>query len=247
MHHDFHELLAAEDEPGFSPDRRAELEAEPESALALAGLRRRRAALRELPPLTPAGDAWARTLARHRAGLRRPTSAYGRYAGLAAGFAALAMVSWLLPRIDWPEPAGLGGGQATMDVAVAPPAPAINEKAPATAAAPVRVVPPTPGSGVPNPYETYPYSTNLEQLLADSRRLERLLRAAPGRDAAAPGDLAARMAELERRLAVIDEGLNHAGMGAMDASYTEPLLRERVDLMGQLLRVRYDGAGAVTQ
>ncbi len=244
MHTDFNELLAAEDEPGFSPARRAELEADPETGPALAGLRRRRAALRGLPQLTPADDAWARTLAQHKAGLR-PARAYGRYAGLAAAVAVLAMVSLVLPQFDLPEPAGVGGAAATLDVSVAPSVPQINEKAPAAARAPVRVNPPTPGSGVPNVYETDAYNVNLERLLVESRRLERLLREAPGRDAA-PADLATRMAELERRLTVIDEGLNQAGVGAMDARYTEPLLRQRVEVMDQLLRVRYDGAGVAS-
>jgi len=244
MHTDFNELLESEDEPGFTPARRAELEADPETARALAGLRRRRAVLRGLPQLTPADDAWARTLARHKAG-RQPVRAYGRYASVAAGLAAVATASLLLPQFDLPEPAGLGGATATMDVSVAPSVPQINEKAPATARAPVRVNPPTPGSGVPNTYESYRYDVNLEKLLVESRRLEGLLRAAPGREAMG-ADVAARMAELEGRLAVIDEGLNQAGVGAMDARYTEPLLRQRVEVMDQLLRVRYDGAGVAS-
>lgn len=148
-----------------------------------------REALRALPELQPAADAWPRIVAR----ARPPRRGQLLIAGAAAGL-ALAITLRLVPlQPDSPVP---------------PAEPAV---APATSA-----------------------TTERDVLVARSQRLEQLLRRSPRRPSVVDADTAGAVGELHLQLAALDHRINSAG----DAD-PAALWSERVDLLGQLVQIRY--------
>jgi len=83
-------------------------------------------------------------------------------------------------------------------------------------------------------------AVELSQLTAQSQYLERVLRGLPGQPALARADTTGAVVELEDRIAVVDERLNTGQPGGDELG----LWRERVDLMGRLVRARHVISGA---
>lgn len=83
----------------------------------------------------------------------------------------------------------------------------------------------------------------LDRLQAQSRALETMLRGLPQRPEVVRAENAAAIASLEDRIAQLDWTLSRSRAG-VDVAAEEPALwRERVGLMGELVRARYTEAG----
>jgi hypothetical protein len=83
----------------------------------------------------------------------------------------------------------------------------------------------------------------LGRLRAQSRALEVMLRGLPGRPELVRAEQAATIASLEDRIAQLDWALNRSRSRATVENAEPALWRERVDLMGELVRARYTEAG----
>ena len=83
----------------------------------------------------------------------------------------------------------------------------------------------------------------VQRLQGQSRELEAMLRDLPGRPQLVRGDNEAAIAALEDRIAEVDWALSRSRSWAHGAMSEPVLWRERVDLMGELVRARYTEAG----
>jgi hypothetical protein len=79
--------------------------------------------------------------------------------------------------------------------------------------------------------------TNLRALMVQSQKIERDLRALPGRPSLVRASTAATIAELEDRISAIDYRLNHPAI-RLSPVEAEIYWRERVRLMNSLLNLR---------
>lgn len=102
----------------------------------------------------------------------------------------------------------------------------------------------------PDPAATAPVSTlivaqapELGRLQAQSRHLEAMLRGLPGRPELVRAENAAAIAALEDRIAQLDWALSRSSTRPGPANVQPALWRERVGLMGELVRARYTEAG----
>ncbi len=76
-------------------------------------------------------------------------------------------------------------------------------------------------------------------LLAESQRLEQMLRAMPQQPQVMRAGTAWTISELEDRIAIVDFQLNHVGELGLTPERSQQLLKDRVDLMNSLVQVRY--------
>lgn len=83
----------------------------------------------------------------------------------------------------------------------------------------------------------------VQRLQGQSRELEAMLRDLPGRPQLVRMDNEAAIAALEDRIAEVDWALSRSRPGAPGAMSQPVLWRERVELMGELVRARYTEAG----
>lgn len=83
----------------------------------------------------------------------------------------------------------------------------------------------------------------LSRLRAQSRALETMLRGLPGQPELVRAENAAAIATIEDRIAELDWRLSRARADASAGSVEPALWRERVGLMGELVRARYTEAG----
>lgn len=103
----------------------------------------------------------------------------------------------------------------------------------------------------PDPVDATPRATNAvmpiayDQLLAESARLERLLRELPRRGQVMNAATAGTIVGLEDRVALIDERLTLAAASGVRPEYRQALWQERVDVMNALVQVRYAQAQAL--
>ena len=128
------------------------------------------------------------------------------------------------PRRQWWWPAGAGIAAAAILAAVMLPQPQTVD-VPSTT-----VPPPVADTGMP--------TSNLTALRAESRQLERDLRALPSEPKVAQAGTVATISEIEERIAAIDFLLND-GSVTMSIDEREIYWSERVRLMKLLLQLRY--------
>lgn len=87
------------------------------------------------------------------------------------------------------------------------------------------------------------YAPDLDRLQGQSRALEAMLNGLPGRPELVSADSAAAIAALEDRIAQVDWALSQSGTRSEVRDAEPDLWRERVGLMGELVRARYTEAG----
>lgn len=85
-------------------------------------------------------------------------------------------------------------------------------------------------------------AANIQGLQQRSRQLEAMLASLPARPAVRAASSSPGLAEIEARIALIDHHLSQRSLSGTGAP--APLWRERVDLLGGLVRARYIEAGA---
>lgn len=183
----------------------------------LEALERTRTRLRELPMIEPP-VAWRDVQARMNAassGLRS-TRGTSRMANRLIGFAAAASVAIV---------ALLVGTMRDRGVVTA-------EREHAAVA----------DRGVPS--HSASTTVELASLIERSRRLDALLQAMPARPHVERVNMAATLDTMEGRIQWLDYQLAYGGSD-LDASQSERLWRERVELMDSLVKVRYAQAGTM--
>ncbi|HEY8540479.1 MAG TPA: hypothetical protein VIL28_16575, partial [Steroidobacteraceae bacterium] len=82
-------------------------------------------------------------------------------------------------------------------------------------------------------------STELDELIAQSRRLEAMLEALPARPHVERVSTAVTVDSLERRIQWLDWQLTHGSETGLDQRQAERLWSQRVELMDSLVKVRY--------
>lgn len=176
----------------------------------LVTLEERTEALRELPGLRPERDLWDEIVARAGGEDARPGGDRARYFG-AVGLVATVVMAAAIALVRPPAPEGSVGG-AGMEARDAP----------------------TSTTGDPDAG-----AADLDRLIAESRRLERSLRAVNMDGQVVNSRSAATMSALEQRIAVIDYQLARGAEGGLTPTQQRLLWRQRVNLMDSLVRLRY--------
>ena len=223
MHASTEELLSLRDGEAVAEAVVSHVDDCEQCQVSLGRLSMTKTALRGLPELTPADDAWQGVLARHDS-IAKPVRRrfVPQLVGLAASVLAVVIV---LQALDDPGRRAVRGmpEQSTADSQLM-----TTTASPAATAQPAGMNASATAGGIP-----------LAALISESQQLERTLRALPRGPQVVSGGTAGTIGELQDRIAMIDYQMSMGQLDGDDPDVARRLWQERIELMNSLLAVRY--------